>query len=194
MANDSQQAQKRNGNGNPDRQAEGQSAQPYRSMHPAAYSLWIGLFAGIIWGLVRWFAVGLKFTDVPQAFLADPWIRRAELGSGFWHFIGLLLFILMSVAAGFVYWALLGKLKGPLPGLFFGAAWWALIFLVVGPPSGAVLPAWSIGWKSLITELCLYVMWGLFIGYSIAFEYHDDYAREPDRSGQNGSGTKSAVS
>nr|WP_238357517.1 YqhR family membrane protein [Cohnella zeiphila] len=150
--------------------------------YPAVFSLSIGFFAGIFWGLARWFAVSLNFTKVPQAFLVDAWVKRSTLHSAGWHWIGLLLFVVMSVVAAMLYWLLLGRLHGPWPGLFFGAAWWAMLFLVVGPPTGTTEPVRTLGWNSIFTELCLYLIWGLFIGYSYAFEFHDESAREPKGS------------
>ncbi|CAM3788588.1 YqhR family membrane protein [Cohnella lubricantis] len=147
--------------------------------NPFYFSVIVGAFAGLFWGLARWLAAGFKFTMVPQAFLADPFVRRNVLASAGWQWIGLLLFIAMSVVAALVYWLLLGRLRGPWPGIAFGAAWWALLFLVLGPRTGLAEPVQTLGWPTIITELCLYIIWGLFIGYSIAFEFNDEAAREP---------------
>jgi len=155
-----------------------------RRTHPAAFSLATGFFAGLIWGFARWFAVSLNFTRVPQAFLVDGWVKRSSLHSAWWHWTGLLLFIVMSMIAALVYWLVLGRLRGPWPGIAFGAAWWALLFLIVGPPTGTTESVRVLGWNSIFTELCLYLVWGLFIGYSFAFEFHDEAAREP--SGESG--------
>lgn len=150
-----------------------------RPSHPLAFSMVVGLFAGIFWGLTRWLAAGFHFTTVPQAFLADPFVRRSVLASTGWQWFGLLLFIVMSVVAAIVYLLVLGRLSGPWPGIIFGAAWWGLLFIVLGPRIGLVEPIRKLGWSTIITELCLYLVWGLFIGYSIAFEFHDEAAREP---------------
>jgi Conserved membrane protein YqhR. len=143
------------------------------------YALQIGFFAGVIWGLVRWLAVSLNLTRVPQAFLADPWVRREALNSIVWHVTGLALFIVMSLVAALVYLLVLGNLRGPWPGILFGGAWWALLFLWIGPLTGMTKPVRAIGWNSIACELGIYLCWGLFIGYSIAFEFHDEASREP---------------
>lgn len=155
---------------------------PVRTKHPALYCLTLGLSAGIIWGLVRWLWVVLNFTKVPQAFLADPFIPRSKLDTIGWHFAGLGLFIVMSIVATYVYWLLLGKLRGPWPGLLFGAAWWALLFFWIGQVAGAVPPLREIGRGSIVSECAIYLIWGLFIGFSFAFEYHDEAAREPKKA------------
>ncbi|WP_276351981.1 YqhR family membrane protein [Cohnella caldifontis] len=147
---------------------------------PVRFCLKIGFFAGLIWGSVRWLAVAMNLTKVPAAFLADPWVKRSALASAYWQITGLALFILMSMAAALVYYVVLKPYRGPYPGLLFGAAWWAGFYLWAGPSIGAVPPLNKIGWNSMITDGCLFLIWGLFIGYSIAFEFHDEARREPE--------------
>jgi len=151
---------------------------------PAPFALKIGFFAGIIWGLVRWLAAGLHFTYVPQAFLLDPFVPRKWLIGFGWQAAGLAAFVAMSMLAALVYVALLGRLNGPWPGLGFGAVWWVLVYAWGGPIVGAVPPLNAIGWSSIVTDFCLFLVWGLFIGFSIAFELHDESRREP--SGRSG--------
>lgn len=160
--------------------------------HPLLYSLKIGFFAGLIWGLVRWLATGLNFTNVHQAFLLDPFVQRKVLAGFFWQAGGLLMFIAMSMIAAVVYAALFLRLRGPWPGFFFGGGWWALTYAWLGPLVGAVPPLKQIGWNSMVTDLCLYLIWGLFIGYSIAFEFHDESKREPSPKTGKGSAPTSS--
>ncbi|WP_256757151.1 YqhR family membrane protein [Cohnella sp. WQ 127256] len=146
---------------------------------PILYSLKIGFFAGLIWGLIRWLATGLNFTSVTQAFLLDPFVPRKHLGGFYWQAAGLGMFIMMSMIAALLYIVLLKSLRGPWPGLWFGALWWAIIYAWVGPMIGAVPPLNQIGWSSIVTDFCLFLMWGLFIGFSISFEFHNEAEREP---------------
>lgn len=151
---------------------------------PVPFSLKIGFFAGIFWGLARWLAAGLHFTYVPQAYLLDPFVPRRWLIGFYWQAAGLGAFIAMSILAALIYVLLLGKLRGPWPGLWFGAVWWALTYAWAGPIVGAVPPLSTIGWNSIVTDFCLYLIWGLFIGYSISFELNNESRREPDDSGK----------
>lgn len=154
---------------------------------PILFSLRIGFFAGLIWGLFRWLAAGLNFTKVNQAFLLDPFVKREVLNSFFWQVGGLVAFIGMSIAAALIYLLLLGRFKGPWPGLLMGIAWWGFVYAAAGPVIGAVPPLNEIGWNSIVTDFCLFMLWGLFIGYSIAFEYHSESDREPQKNSANGS-------
>jgi len=168
---DSRQESRQESSG--DRPVGGEGSNPF------VFSIVVGFFAGLFWGFTRWLTAGFGFTTVPQAFLADPFVRRTVLAGAGWQWFGLLLFIVMSIIAALVYWVVLGRLSGPWPGILFGAAWWAMLFLAFGPQVGLVEPLRKLGWQTIITEFCLYLVWGLFIGYSIAFEYHDEAAREP---------------
>ncbi|MFC4599212.1 YqhR family membrane protein [Cohnella hongkongensis] len=147
--------------------------------NPILFSLKIGFYAGIIWGLLRWLATGLRFTSVANAFLLDPFVPRAWLHGFYWQLGGWAAFVAMSILAALVYVAILGRLQGPWPGLAFGAVWWALVYAAAGPYVGALPPLSRIGWGSIVTDFCLFLLWGLFIGYSIAFELHNEAAREP---------------
>ncbi|WP_186438187.1 YqhR family membrane protein [Cohnella terricola] len=151
------------------------------------FSIKIGFYAGLIWGLVRWLATGLNFTKVTQAFLIDPFVPRKLLGSVYWQFAGWAAFIVMSMLAALVYAAVLGRLRGPWPGLLFGAVWWGLFYAWLGPIIGALPPLYNIGWSSIATDFCLFLVWGLFIGFSIAFEFHDEAEREPVTQASKGS-------
>lgn len=150
--------------------------------NPAYYCLKIGVAAGIIWGLIRWLAVAMNLTKVSQAFLIDPWVKRSVLTYGYWQIVGFVAFILMSIVAAYVYYGIFHSLHGPVPGLLFGAVWWAVFYAALGPFVGAMPPLRNVGWSSLITDFCLFVIWGLFIGYSIAFEFNEEVKREPKPS------------
>jgi len=152
------------------------------SVVPALYCLKIGTAAGAIWGLFRWLAVSMNLTKVPAAFLIDPWVKRSALGASYWQIAGFAAFILMSIVAAYVYYGLLKPLRGPVPGLLFGIGWWAACYAALGPMIGAVQPPRSVGWNSWLTDLCVFALWGLFIGYSIAFEFHKEISREPEPS------------
>jgi len=90
----------------------------------------------------------------------------------------------MSIAAAYLYYGLVRPFRGPLPGLLFGLGWGAAFYAALGPLVGAVPPLGGIGWNSLLTDLCVFSVWGLFIGYSIAFEFHQEAGREPGTSGR----------
>jgi len=144
-----------------------------------SFALQIGIFAGLIWGAVRAGAAYFKFTKIPASFMAKPFVAASYVQSsvGFW--MGWLTFILFSIIAALLYAALFRKVRGYWAGLVYGTAWWALIVLLVGPATGMMKWIYRYDWNTIITDFCLYIVWGLFIGYSISFEFTDERDREP---------------
>lgn len=145
----------------------------------SAYAAQIGLFAGLIWGCVRWMFYNMKFTTELPSFLMEPFFKHDFLVTYWGVLIGLAGFILFSIIASMLYMVMLSKLRGPWPGIFYGIVWWALMFLAVGPLLGMTGKVNAVGWNTIFSELCIFTLWGVFIGYSIAFEFTDEASREP---------------
>ncbi|WP_148505309.1 YqhR family membrane protein [Paenibacillus beijingensis] len=147
--------------------------------NPWIFQLKLGLYAGVIWGLARLALYYLQFTRVIPGLMAEPFFRHSFLLTMQGHVTGLACFILFSVLAAYLYLLVLGFAGGPMPGILYGLLWWAVIFSVIGPLLGATKPVTLLGWNSLLTELCIFILWGVFIGYTTAFEFHDEASREP---------------
>ncbi|MFC4808370.1 YqhR family membrane protein [Paenibacillus sp. GCM10023250] len=151
--------------------------------NPFPFCLRVGFFAGLIWGATRWLLYLIHFTKVLPGFLADPFFRQSFLKTGWGHLVGLGCFIVFSIVAALIYKAVLGRIAGPWPGLFYGLFWWLVLFAAAGPMLG-LFPAFNkIGYDTIFTELALYLVWGIFIGFTIAFEYTDEASREPVTAG-----------
>ncbi|MGO4544329.1 YqhR family membrane protein [Paenibacillus sp. 2TAB23] len=147
--------------------------------NPWLYPIQIGFFAGLIWGIIRWMFYEMKFTKVLPGFAADPFFKESFLKTAWGEVVGIAFFVLFSIAAALLYKVALGKLRGPWPGVVYGAIWWAVLFVALGPLLQFTDGIRKEGWNTLYTELCVFLLWGLFIGYSIAFEFTDEASREP---------------
>ncbi|GAB6990432.1 YqhR family membrane protein [Paenibacillus pini] len=151
--------------------------------NPWGYALELGIFAGIIWGAIHWVFYSLHFTVIVPGFLGEPYFKHAFLKSGLGQFVGWLFFIVLSIIASYMYIFLFRKMKGPWPGIAYGIVWWILIFVAIGPYVHMVKPINKLTWDTLVSEFCIFLLWGLFIGYTIAVEYTDERKREPQHAG-----------
>ncbi|WP_168119261.1 YqhR family membrane protein [Paenibacillus sp. HB172176] len=161
--------------------SSGQSRRAEEEHHtnPWTFSLKIGFFAGAIWGLLRWLLYGMNFTKELPGFFLEPFFKHDFLASIQGSVMGLAAYMVFSMAAAALYYRILGKLRGPWPGIFYGLGWWAVLFIAGGPFMGMTVKLTNAGWNSIFTELCIFTLWGLFIGYSIAFEFTEEASREP---------------
>ncbi|MET3940997.1 hypothetical protein ABIC22_003809 [Paenibacillus sp. PvP094] len=150
---------------------------------PFSFAVELGFFAGFIWGGIHWLNYLLHFSIVPLGFLAEPFFKHEYIYTAAGHLTGWLFFIVFSIVAALIYTYTLRKWKGPLPGIGYGIVWWLIIFVLVGPKLDMVKPINRLTWDSIITEFCFFLLWGLFIGYTVAMEYTDERKREPEKAG-----------
>ncbi|MRN53571.1 YqhR family membrane protein [Paenibacillus monticola] len=145
--------------------------------NPWIFALELGYFAGLIWGGARWLMYTLHFTKVIPGFLAEPFFKHDFLMTPAGHLLGYLFFIGFSVVVSLLYVLILRKLKGPWPGMIYGVLWWSVLFLA-GSQYFLMQRPFRLPWNSIISEFCVFLLWGLFIGYTAAIEYTDERKRE----------------
>ncbi|WP_454191917.1 YqhR family membrane protein [Paenibacillus sp. Marseille-Q7038] len=148
--------------------------------NPLLFGLEIGFFAGLFWGGIQWVFYIFHFTVIPTGFIAEPFFKHSFIYSAPGQWLGWAFFIGFSILATLLYILTLRKLRGPIPGLLYGIVWWFLIFMWPGPILGMVKPITEVTWDTIYAEFCLFLLWGLFIGYSVAVEYTDERKREPE--------------
>ena len=148
-------------------------------IRPLAFALQVGFFAGLIWGLAGVVLHFFGFSEVKPASWAGPWLNKSAASSWVGALSGLAVYTVISILASLVYAAVLRKAKGPWPGILYGLFWYLLLFFGIGHALG-LLPAWNrMEMHSHVSELCRFLLWGAFIGYSITFEFTDERTREP---------------
>jgi uncharacterized membrane protein YagU involved in acid resistance len=143
------------------------------------FALYIGFFAGLIWGALKIVEQYLKFTKIVIGFLVEPFFKHDFLLTWQGTLIGWGFFTLFSIVAAFIYMNTLWKQPGPWWGISYGAVWWCLLYLLIGPLAGMTYWINDLDVNSVISDFCLFLVWGMFIGYSIAVEYTDERKREP---------------
>jgi len=142
------------------------------------FAFYVGFFSGVIWGGVKIVQYYFKFTSIVIGFLVEPFYKHVYLTQWQGTLIGWGSFILFSIMGSFIYAALFHKIKGTWLGMLYGAAWWCLLYLIIGPKTGMIKWIGHYSWDTIIADFCLFVLWGLFIGYTIAVEFTDDRSRD----------------
>lgn len=154
-------------------------ANKQKRTNPFLFSLYIGFFAGLIWGGVKIVEYKLKFTTVVPGFLLGGVMEHAYLETWQGMLAGWASFIVLSMAAALLYGFLLRHRTGPWYGFAYGIVWWGLLYLLVGPFYKMMPAVQLLDRTTFYADLCLFVLWGLFIGYSISMEFTNERSREP---------------
>ncbi|MEH7376371.1 MULTISPECIES: YqhR family membrane protein [Bacillaceae] len=152
---------------------------------PMSFSVmvfWTGLFGGLFWGLMGFIASYLSFTEIRPNVILEPW----ALGHWKYEWLGTVISIILigicSVVAAFIYYAVLRKFTGFWFGLGYGIILFLVVFFILNPLFPGIEPFFDLKRDTIITSICIYIVYGIFIGYSINYEYQNNNEQEKEES------------
>lgn len=131
----------------------------------------IGFVGGIFWSLISFSAHFFNFTKVNPNLLIKI-IFPVGKWQGSWQgfIITLLLYGVISIGLALIYYAMFRKIDSMLPGGLYGIALLLFIMFVLKPIIPKLNKVDFTGKQTLITMVCLFILYGVFIGYSISFQ------------------------
>lgn len=135
----------------------------------------IGLFGGIIWSLVGYFAFYFNFIRVGPALALMPFALGDWKDTYMGQLVGIGLIAVLSIGVAFLYKLILQKINKMWVGIVFGLVLWFIVFFVLNPIFPGLKALQNLDINTIITSICLYVLYGTFIGYSISFEYAEHH-------------------
>jgi hypothetical protein len=139
-------------------------------MSPAARTAITGLFGGLFWSFLGYICYVFNFTKIPPNVILDP-IAVGDWKEGVLsQYISIFILGLISILVAFAYFATLRKFEKIWVSLLFGLILWGIVFVVLNPVFRGIDPIKELDINTLVTTLCLYTLYGVFIGYSISFE------------------------
>ncbi|MDA1474880.1 YqhR family membrane protein [Bacillus changyiensis] len=132
-----------------------------------------GFFAGVFWSALGELTHFLKFSEVSpnmilQLFILGDW-KSEFLGT----VISILLIGVISIGAALLYYSIFKQVKGMWMGVVYGAILWVIVFYLFNPMFPDVQTVPELKRETVITTFCIYLLYGLFVGYSISFEYNE---------------------
>ncbi|WP_042355083.1 YqhR family membrane protein [Bacillus rubiinfantis] len=141
---------------------------------------WTGLFGGVFWGTMGYLAYFLHFIDIRPNVILLP----LALGNWKYGWIGTIVSIIIigiiSIGVAFIYSALLKRFNGLWFGIGYGIVLFAIVFVLLHPLFPDIKPLFELKRDTFITMMCLYMLYGLFIGYSISYEYQNKKVQEKE--------------
>lgn len=136
-------------------------------------TLIIGFTGGILFSLGMQIAYFFNLLDFSPKFILTSWTNLAWVDGWLGIVMSVLLFGVLSILAALIYYALLKTIQSPFAGMLYGLLLWLLLLFILRPmfpdfPSYADMNA-----KTIITSVCLFILYGYFIGYSISYEHQE---------------------
>ncbi|GAB3791406.1 YqhR family membrane protein [Virgibacillus kimchii] len=134
-----------------------------------------GITAGIA-GLIMYY---FNFTEVsPKSFVLRSWIRAPWVEGWLGDAITIIIIGLLSLLIAFIFYITLRKVYTIWTGVIFGIILWGIIFFVLHPLFPNIPIFTDLEINTLVSTACLFILYGTFIGYSIAYDYHDTKEKE----------------
>ncbi|MHC0035948.1 YqhR family membrane protein [Pseudoneobacillus sp. C159] len=132
-----------------------------------------GLFGGIFWSAIAYLAYLFHFTKIRPNVILEPWALGAWKNGWLGTVISIVIIGLLSIVAALIYYFVFRKFTQLYIGIGFGIVLFLLVFWVLNPMFPGIEPLKDLGRNTIITSLCFYILYGVFVGYSISYEYNE---------------------
>jgi uncharacterized membrane protein YagU involved in acid resistance len=124
----------------------------------------------VFWSLLGYLAYFFHFTELSPNMILLPWAIGDWKYGKTGNYIAIFLIGLLSILVALLYYAFFRKMKSMWVGIVYGVALWFIVFYVLNPLVPSLQSVSKLERNTIITTICLYILYGVFIGYSISFE------------------------
>lgn len=143
----------------------------------------IGFVGGVIASFLGIVAKYFHFMQFSPKFIFTSWSNGSWIKTWQGSLMTILLFGFISIVFAFIYYLSLKKMRSLFSYIIFGLVCWLILFVAFKPIFKDLPAITKLSFDSIITSLCLFALYGVFIGYSISFDYQE-YLKEQDRLGE----------
>ena len=133
----------------------------------------IGFFGGLLWSIIAYVAFFFNFIRVGPALVLMPWALGDWKNGYIGQLVGIVVISLLSILVAFIYRLLLQKVESIWAGAGYGIVLWLVVFYLLNPIFPGLKTVANLDLNTIITSLCIYILYGVFIGYSISYEYQE---------------------
>ncbi|WP_121615039.1 YqhR family membrane protein [Virgibacillus halodenitrificans] len=142
-------------------------------------SLLTGFIGGLLFGSLGMVMYYFNFSEVsPKSYVLRSWVTEEWTEKWLGNIIAILLLGILSVLIAMCYYGLLRKIYSLWAGVLFGIILWGLCFYLFQPIFPNIPELSQLTNHTIVSTICLFVIYGSFVGYSISYDYYDTKMRE----------------
>lgn len=156
-------------------QLESEQSESKNNLEVLKRAVFTGFIGGVLWSTVGVISSLLNLIDIsPRAFVVRPWLHSLAW-TDHWQgdLLAILIIGLVSIIVAFLYWLMFRKISSMWVGVIYGVVLWALIFNLYVRWIGSLPLLNELSVHTIVGTICLYILYGLFIGFSISYDYDD---------------------
>ncbi|WP_202076671.1 YqhR family membrane protein [Caldalkalibacillus salinus] len=140
------------------------------------YILSTGFFGGLFASLLAYFAHFMNFIPFGPGIIwqnTHLYMFYPSLKGPWGHLLGMVSVSVISIGVAYAYYYMCRRFNTIWLGIGLGLVVWAIIFLGLNQLIPGTESVRELGWTTNITYVCIFVFYGLFVGYSISYEFND---------------------
>src|SRR5690625_4879587 len=142
-----------------------------------------GCIGGVLAVLLAIFMYYFNFAEVhPKHYLLTSWVNGQWAHRWIGDVVSVFLIGLLSIVVAIVYYLILKKIYAMWVAGLFGLVLWSLVFIMIQPMFSNLQPISKLSQDTIISTICLFLLYGVFIGYSISYDYLDTVRMEDEGS------------
>lgn len=136
-----------------------------------------GLLAGFFGVIIYFF----NFSEVsPKSYLIRSWVTADWTDGWLGNTLSILMVGVLSLLTAFIYYGLFKKINSLWMGVGFGIILWGIVFYIIQPIFPNIPDLMDLNRYTIVSTLCLFILYGTFIGYSISYDYADTIRKEEE--------------
>jgi len=135
-------------------------------------ALVVGVVGGIFWPLIAYAFYFMNFTTIGPSVFAKPFFTSTMVNKPVAHLTGIVVIALISIGVSLLYVFILSKYYTPWLGLGLGLVLFIAFFYGINPLFDLTDKSiHKLGMNTFTTSLCLFLLYGLFTGFSLSAEF-----------------------
>ncbi|GIO23159.1 YqhR family membrane protein [Oceanobacillus sp. J11TS1] len=142
-------------------------------------AMYTGFVGGVVFSLLGSILYYFNFLEVsPKLYLLTSWVDAGWTDTWLGILFTTILAGIVSLLVAFLYYLIFKKIKYMWAGVLYGFILWAILFVVFRPIFTDIphIMEWTI--DTWVTTICLFILYGTFIGYSISYDFMDSQQTE----------------
>lgn len=138
----------------------------------------IGLVGGLLWSTFLAIGYYFNFTEIaPKTYLLKPWSDAGWIDRFVGHVVAIFIAGILSFIPTIIYYSLLQRINSMWVGFCYGIFLWGILFFLLQPILPNTRPMTDLTLDTWVTTICIFALYGLFVGASISYDYHEKEIR-----------------
>lgn len=138
--------------------------------HLLLTALLTGFIGGCFWSMMAYVNYYFNLTRINPAIILEGWFSKGILESFMGVLVTMISYGLLSTIIAWIYYLFFRKQSSIWVGFILGISLFFLIFLIYPLINPSFKPLNELDINTIVSSICLYALFGVFVGYSISYE------------------------